>query len=155
MTSRKVLNIILSVAVLTSLLFGSINRTQIVDAAPTNPTDESLVPHYFGPYPNWANSPQVLANAIVTIGLGTPSPVSYGNPLIGRANATDYATPPGTLGPVFVVVPGAVLPAGTLNNFQTWNQADAGQQPHSVCRQFVPCLRAAPYRHCRPIHGCL
>jgi FtsP/CotA-like multicopper oxidase with cupredoxin domain len=36
--------------------------------APTSPTDQTKVPHYFGPYSNWANSPQVLANAIVTIG---------------------------------------------------------------------------------------
>ena len=36
-------------------------------SAPTNPKDESKVPHYFGPYPNWVNSPQVLANAVVTI----------------------------------------------------------------------------------------
>ena len=35
--------------------------------APTVPTG---VPHYFGPYPNWANSPQVLANAVVTISGG-------------------------------------------------------------------------------------
>ena len=60
-------------------------------ALPASPTDESKVPHYFGPYSNWANSPQVLANAIVTIGLGTPTPATYGNPLTGRAHATDYA----------------------------------------------------------------
>jgi FtsP/CotA-like multicopper oxidase with cupredoxin domain len=35
-----------------------------------SPTDETKVPHYFGPYPNWANSPQVLADAIVTIANG-------------------------------------------------------------------------------------
>jgi FtsP/CotA-like multicopper oxidase with cupredoxin domain len=35
--------------------------------APTSPTDPTKVPHYFGPYPNWANSPQVLADAIVAI----------------------------------------------------------------------------------------
>ncbi len=104
---------------------------QAVAAAPTSPVDETKVPHYFGPYANWANSPQVLANAIVDIGLGTPTPVSFGNPLVGRAYATDFATPPGTLGPVFVVIPSAVLPAGTLSNFQTWNQANAGWQPHS------------------------
>lgn len=34
---------------------------------PTSPTDDTKVPHYFGPYPNWANSPQVLSNAIVAI----------------------------------------------------------------------------------------
>ena len=31
-----------------------------VTAMPMNPTDESKVPHYFGPYPNWANSPFTL-----------------------------------------------------------------------------------------------
>ena len=31
-------------------------------------TDETKVPHYFGPFPNWANSPQTLADAIVTLG---------------------------------------------------------------------------------------
>ena len=129
MTNHKLLNIVLSMIMLTSLLFGGTSQTQIVAAAPISPTDESLVPHYFGPYPNWANSPQVLADAIVTIGLGTPTPVSYGNPLIGRAYATDIATPPGTLGPVFVVLAGAALPAGTLNNFQTWNQASTGSSP--------------------------
>src|SRR6476661_2144771 len=98
-------------------------------AAATNATDPTKVPHYFGPYPNWANSPQVLADAVVSIGLGTPTPVSYGNPLTARANATDYATSPGTLGPVFVVIPGAPLPAGTLQSFQTWNQAEAGASP--------------------------
>ena len=39
----------------------------VVSAAPISATDESKVPHYFGPYPNWANSPQVLSNALVAI----------------------------------------------------------------------------------------
>jgi FtsP/CotA-like multicopper oxidase with cupredoxin domain len=38
-----------------------------VSAAPISPTDPTKVPHYFGPYPNWANSPQVLSNAVVGI----------------------------------------------------------------------------------------
>ena len=98
-------------------------------AAVTDPRDETKVPHYFGPYPNWANSPQVLADAVVTISLGTPTPVSYGNPLTERAYATDYATPPGNLGPVFVVLPNAELPAGTLRHFQIWNQGSAAGSP--------------------------
>ena len=36
-------------------------------AAPTIPTDETQVPHYFGPYPNWANSPFTLPDVAVTI----------------------------------------------------------------------------------------
>ena len=51
--------------------------TVVAAAAPISATDESKVPHYFGPYPNWANSPQVLADAIVKISLGTPTPVSW------------------------------------------------------------------------------
>jgi FtsP/CotA-like multicopper oxidase with cupredoxin domain len=39
-------------------------------AAPINPTDVTKVPHYYGPYPNWANSPQVLANAVVNLSNG-------------------------------------------------------------------------------------
>ena len=129
MIGRKILNIFLVLALLTSLFAGSVGKPQSVQAAPISPTDESKVPHYFGPYPNWANSPQVLADAIVSISLGTPTPVSFGNPLVGRAFATDYATAPGTLAPVFVVLPGAVLPAGTLNNFKIFNQATAGGSP--------------------------
>ena len=36
-------------------------------ATPSSPTDETKVPHYFGPYPNWANSPLALPDATVTI----------------------------------------------------------------------------------------
>jgi len=97
--------------------------------APTSPTDVTKVPHYFGPYPNWANSPQVLSDAVVDISPGTPTPVSVGNPLVDRAYATDYATAPGTLGPVFVVLPRAKLPAGTLQGFQLWNQGTKAGSP--------------------------
>ncbi len=41
-------------------------------AMPASPTDEAKVPHYFGPYPNWAQSPMTLPDAVVTItGSGT------------------------------------------------------------------------------------
>ena len=105
MTGRKYLNKILSMLVIMSFLLGNTGLVlaqetpsvsapaQAVAAAPTSPVDETKVPHYFGPYANWANSPQVLANAIVDIGLGTPTPVSFGNPLVGHAYATDFATP--------------------------------------------------------------
>ncbi|MBE3073894.1 MAG: hypothetical protein IMZ75_02945, partial [Actinobacteria bacterium] len=90
--------------------------------APTSPTDETKVPHYFGPYPNWANSPQVLSNAVVAISKGVPTPVSMGNPLVERKYATDALAAPGALGAVFVALPGTKLPAGTLSDFQVWNQ---------------------------------
>ena len=80
------------------------------------------VPDYFGVYPNYANSPLPTVTAVMT-------PTTVGNPLIDRAYATDFATPPGTLGPVFVVVPGVMLPAGILENIQIWNQATTGGSP--------------------------
>jgi Ca2+-binding RTX toxin-like protein/FtsP/CotA-like multicopper oxidase with cupredoxin domain len=36
-------------------------------AMPASPVDETAVPHYFGPYPNWANSPLTLPDATVEI----------------------------------------------------------------------------------------
>ena len=41
-------------------------------AAPASAVDQTKVPHYFGPYPNWAQSPMTLPDAVVTItGSGT------------------------------------------------------------------------------------
>ena len=98
--------------------------------AALSPTDETKVPHYFGPYPNWANSPQALADAVVTLEKVAPVPGSVGNALTERAYATDYAEAPGTLAKVFVVLPNAKLPAGTLSDFQTWNQTTLGASPN-------------------------
>ncbi len=64
MFNRKFLNMLVSLMVLTSLVFGgSINAA----AKPLDPTDETKVPHYFGPYPNWANSPFTLPDVQVVI----------------------------------------------------------------------------------------
>jgi FtsP/CotA-like multicopper oxidase with cupredoxin domain len=98
---------------------------------PPNATDTATVPHYFGPYPNWANSPQTLADALVKISVGTPTPVSVGNPLTERQYATDYATTPPAMGAVMVVLDHSPLPAGTLNDFQSWNQGTAGASPRT------------------------
>ncbi len=102
---------------------------QAAEGLPASATDESVVPHYFGPYPNWANSPQTLADAMVKISVGTPTPVSFGSPLIERRYATDFAPLIGDLGPVLVVLDHSPLAAGTLNDFQSWNQGPAGASP--------------------------
>ena len=54
-----------------------------------------------------------------------------GNQLIERGAATDSATAPGTLGPVFVVVPSAKLPAGEVSDFKIFNQTTLGTAPNS------------------------
>src|SRR5512147_2666841 len=80
MSSYKALNRFISILMVLSLLFnGSIGIIQVsaqgaqspvgnsTSAMPMNPTDETKVPHYFGPYPNWANSPLTQPNAVIEI----------------------------------------------------------------------------------------
>jgi FtsP/CotA-like multicopper oxidase with cupredoxin domain len=68
MSKHKFIPYLFSVLLLASLVAGMFNVT----AAPASPTDETKVPHYFGPYPNWANSPLTSPDAVVTItGNGT------------------------------------------------------------------------------------
>jgi FtsP/CotA-like multicopper oxidase with cupredoxin domain len=64
MTSHKFINIVVSLMMLSSLLLGSASSAT---AMPTGPVDETKVPHYFGPYANWANSPFTMADAQVVI----------------------------------------------------------------------------------------
>ena len=59
-------SLVLSVMALTIAMFGMLTGGT-ASAVPTAPTDESKVPHYFGPYPNWANSPLALPDAQVVI----------------------------------------------------------------------------------------
>jgi FtsP/CotA-like multicopper oxidase with cupredoxin domain len=67
MSNRKFLNLTLSIMIVVSLLLGGITQVSNVMAAPGSPTDESKVPHYFGPWPNWANSPLTMPDAHVVI----------------------------------------------------------------------------------------
>jgi FtsP/CotA-like multicopper oxidase with cupredoxin domain len=69
MNKRKFLNGIVSLMVLASLVFGGSVQA---NAMPASAVDQTKVPHYFGPYPNWANSPYAVPDAVVTItGNGT------------------------------------------------------------------------------------
>ncbi len=82
-------------------------------------------PDYFGVYPNYADSP-------LPVVASTPVLNTVGNAVnADRQYATDYpplsGQPP--LAPVLVVIPTAVLPAGTLQSFSTWNQATTGGSP--------------------------
>ena len=72
-TRTTIVLAVLALAV--AIVLGS--ATLGLGAAPTNPKDESKVPHYFGPYPNYANSPFTQAAATVAIaapgGSGAPA----------------------------------------------------------------------------------
>ncbi|MGW5433605.1 multicopper oxidase domain-containing protein [Streptomyces sp. NPDC004059] len=58
-----------AMAMLMSLPPSQVQQAQAAAAAdgPSSPTDETKVPHYFGPSPNWANSPLTVSKARVNI----------------------------------------------------------------------------------------
>jgi FtsP/CotA-like multicopper oxidase with cupredoxin domain len=62
---------------------------------PMSATDESKIPHYFGPYSNWANSPQVLSDAVVSItGTGTGAEAAaVVDPKTGGIASVDVTVP--------------------------------------------------------------
>src|SRR5512134_1027206 len=114
MFGRKLINIMLLIVLVASLAIGKNNAS----AQMPDPVDETKIPHYFGPYPNWANSPFTLQDAVVTI--APPVTVSTGNSLIDRLVATDTAAN------VLVVNTHTPLVNGVLTAFQTWAQAGSG-----------------------------
>ena len=67
MFNRKFLNLLVSLMVLTTLVFGNAIPASANAAMPASPTDETKVPHYFGPNTNWALSPLREARAVVDI----------------------------------------------------------------------------------------
>lgn len=139
MARQKFSNLVLAILVIASLVLGGFRPAQALEQAPApvektieeitipeapaaaaiDPVDETLVPHYFGPYPNWANSPQVLADAVVTISPSTTTQVSKGNSLVGRATAADISAD-------VLVINNTPLVAGNLTAFKTWEQSGSG-----------------------------
>lgn len=68
-------------------------------APPTSTTDEAAVPHYFGPWPNWANSPLTLSKASVQI----TDPSGSGS---GAAATADVDPKTGGISGITVTSPG-------------------------------------------------
>ena len=64
---------------------------------PSSPTDATKVPHYFGPWPNWANSPFTTSTAqveIVDSGIGQgASAVAQVDPVSGAVSGIDVTSP--------------------------------------------------------------
>lgn len=99
-----------------------LNDALVSAAALPTGMDPGGLPHYYGPYPNYANSPiPTLTTSL--------DPTTVGNALNDRTFASDYPVAIGQLAPVLVIIPSAVLPEGTLVNFQTWNQVTNGSSP--------------------------
>jgi len=102
-------------------------------AMPAGPTDQTKVPHYFGPYPNWANSPFKLPDANVTItgdGTGATAAAVIGangsiTQIIVTNPGTGYTTATVSIAPITgtgsgataaaVVTPSGILTSITVN----------------------------------------
>ncbi len=140
MSKHKFLNLVFSIMIVASLtlsgsLSASAQEAQLPSSAgaagPASPTDETKVPHYFGPYPNWANSPLTLpdvsvaitgngtgATAEATVGAnGTITAITVTNPGSGYTNAKVEITGSGTgaMADATIVRKGSVI-AVTLNS---------------------------------------
>ena len=72
-----------------------VGSTAAVASPPASATDGTKVPHYFGPWSNWANSPFTLSNAAVTIGgdgAGAAATATV-DPQTGAISAIDVTAP--------------------------------------------------------------
>src|SRR5512133_114942 len=103
MNARKTINLIIAIVFMASLLFAGGSQALAATrlGMPASATDETKVPHYFGPYSNYANSPFTLpdvavditgdgsgATAVATIGgNGAITGINITNPGIGYTNA--------------------------------------------------------------------
>ena len=70
--------------------------TAAMASGPASATDASKVPHYFGPSPNWANSPYTLPTAKISIagGSGTGAEaVAQVDPVTGGIKSIDVTAP--------------------------------------------------------------
>ena len=96
--SRKWIPVVAAAAAVAMATLG-IQVTLVADtvasAAPSGPTDETKVPHYFGPWPNWANSPLTLSTAEVQIdGAGSgAAAVAQVDPVTGGIKVVDVTAP--------------------------------------------------------------
>ena len=93
MLSRRFLNIVISMLMVAALLFGAGGQAS---AMPMDPMDETKVPHYFGPNPNWALSPLREARAVVDItgggGAGATAEAVV-DPVTGAITAINVTSP--------------------------------------------------------------
>jgi hypothetical protein len=123
---RKVLNLMMAVLTITGLIVAVVGPVVAQPLAmPSGPTDQTTVPHYFGPWPNWANSPFTLPNAtveIVSTGAGSgATAVAVVDPMT-QGIASIEITSPGkgyTPGTTSVVInggtPGGATATATVN----------------------------------------
>ena len=90
------LSVVVAAMILPAGPSGALGAAPVVPAAlPSGPTDSSTVPHYFGPWPNWANSPFTLPAATVAItgdGAGAAATATV-DPVSGGIAAVEVTEP--------------------------------------------------------------
>ena len=124
------------VAILTTLFMIKLTQGQ---AAPGSPTDSAAVPHYFGPWPNWALSPLTLPDATVAItgdGAGAKATATVGgNGAVTGITITDpgsgytYAGVSITGAGDGALATATVTPGGALNNVNVTHGGGAYKTP--------------------------
>jgi FtsP/CotA-like multicopper oxidase with cupredoxin domain len=92
---RKTFLSLMTFILITSLVLGGTAPARAQNAnMPASPTDGSKVPHYFGPWPNWANSPFTLPQATVEIsGDGSGATATATVDWVGAITAINVTNP--------------------------------------------------------------
>lgn len=117
---RRFTTVVLTVMAIVAAMFSLAATQQAATAAPADPK----VPHYFGPWPNWANSPLTLNKASVTFeGTGTgASAVAQVDPVTGGIKSVDITSPgQGYDGTTTVTIAGGSASAAATATVSTSN----------------------------------
>jgi FtsP/CotA-like multicopper oxidase with cupredoxin domain len=133
---RASILVFIVVAILTTLFMIKLTQGQ---AAPGSPTDSTAVPHYFGPWPNWALSPLTLPDVTVAItgdGVGAQATATVGgNGVVTGVAITDpgsgysYANVSITGAGDGATATASVTRGGALNNVNVTNGGGAYKTP--------------------------
>ena len=117
---RRTSTIILTVLAMVVAMAATFMGTGAAVAA--DPPDPSKVPHYFGPWPNWVNSPLTLSQASVTfgnVGQGTgATAVAQVNPVDPNGITSVDITNPGhdyAPGTTVTIAGGSTAATGTVS----------------------------------------
>jgi FtsP/CotA-like multicopper oxidase with cupredoxin domain len=94
MKSKTLLSLMTFILIASLVLGGTFPARAQNANMPAGPTDETKVPHYFGPWPNWANSPFTLPQADVVIeGDGTGAAATATVDWAGAITSIDVTNP--------------------------------------------------------------
>ncbi len=168
MLTRKFLNTLISLVMITSLVLGGVTQASAQEpkAAPAKTIVRgSRQPHGRDKGPALLRTLSELRQqpadssrrALVTITASNavPATVTRGNPLIDREQCHRLCNSTRRTWPCVCCHSQRYAACRYPQELPDLEPGNAGQQPHAVGRQPVPCLCAAPYRRGHPVPGCL